>query len=137
MARLAQFMIDAKAIEDGEWIRPDEDRFDDLEILTRGYTNKYRDVLSRKLQKAAVGFQGKAEKVPSAIRDSIVADAVADYLVLDVRNLVGRDGQPVTIDQFRALLRDPSCKELIEACLSAAQLVGRVKEDETADAVGN
>jgi hypothetical protein len=137
MARLAQFMIDAKAIEDGEWIRPDEDRYDDLEILTRGHTNAYKDALSRKLQKAAVGFQGRAEKVPSSIRESIVADVVADFLVLDVRNLTGRDGKPVTADQFRALLRDPSCKELVEACLTAAQQVGRVKEVEIEDALGN
>jgi hypothetical protein len=137
MARLAQFSVNAKAIEEGEWVRPDEDRFDDLEIRTRGFTNAFRDAQNRKLQRAARGFGGDVSKVPTAQQDAIRVECLIDHAVQDVRNLIGPDGQQVKFEQFCSLLRDPAYGELVLACILAAGKVGRIRDDEVEDASKN
>lgn len=136
MARLAAFRVDSVAIENGEWKSPGEE-YDDLEIRVRGLTDSYFDAQAAKLRRAALAHGGDASKVSNAVHKQIRAECLAAHVVLDVRNLAGPDGQPVTAEQFKALLLEPDYGELVIAVLKAAAQVGRGAAAELADAKGN
>ena len=136
MARLSAFKIDSKAVETGSWVRAGEE-YDDLEILTRGFTDQYTDAHQAKLRKAAKGLGGDTSKLPIAISRALLVESLLQHVILDVRNLQDGSGQPVTMTAFAAMLSDPDYAELVSACLKAASRVGLAKADDLADAVGN
>lgn len=136
MAKLSAFRVNSKAVTEGEWVRIG-DEYDDLEIKTRGRTDQYHDATARRQRKAAAGFGGDVTKLPLAIRREINVECLIEFVVLDVRNLLDDAGEPVTLDQFRALLRDPDYKELVEACYIAAEMVGQRRAAEAEEARGN
>jgi hypothetical protein len=136
MARLAGFRVDARAIEDGDWVSPGEE-YDDLEIRTRGFTDAYYDAQNAKLRRASISVGGDVSKVSNARQREIRIECLIAHCTLDVRNLTGTDGEPVKFEAFCEMLRDPTYGELVVACIRAAALVGRVKEAEIMDAVGN
>ena len=136
MARLSAFKIDSKMVEAGDWVRVGEE-YDDLEILTRGFTDQYTDAHQAKLRKAARGFGGDTAKLPISVSRALLVESLVQNVILDVRNLKDDAGQPVLMPAFVALLRDPDYAELVAACLKAASRVGLAKVDDLADAVGN
>jgi hypothetical protein len=136
MAKLSAFKADSAAIQQGEWVRVGEE-YDDLEILTRGFTDVYFDAQASRQRRAAVGFNGDTNKLPSALRRSINIDCLIAHVVMDIRNLQHDDGRPVTRQEFEGLLRDPDYAELVVACFKAAGQVGQRKAIELDDAVKN
>jgi hypothetical protein len=137
MAKLQDFRSDTRAIADGAWVRVDEAMYDDLEIMTRGFTDGFVDAQNRRLAKAAQPFNGDQGRIPNAIRRAINAGLLKDFLVLDVRNLLDEHEQPVTCDAFVEMLADPAYARLARACFEAAGKVTVLNAEQIEHASGN
>lgn len=134
MAKLSRFRQDTATIESGEWVTlPD---WDDLRIKTRGFTHAYKDGLAQKRRRAAMGFGGDESKIPSGIFRALLTEALIQYLLLDVADLIGEDGQPVTFEAFCGLLRNPDYEPLVLACIEAAGKVGKQQGYDLEEAAG-
>lgn len=136
MARLSGFKINSKAIENGQWVSPGEE-YDDLQILTRGFTDLYTDARAAKLRRAALAYSGETTKVPNSIQREILVECMIEHVLLDVRNLTDDQGSPVDFARFCDLLRDPDYADLVTASIRAASLVGKQRLADTKDAAGN
>lgn len=136
MAKISSFRVDTKAIESGEWVSPGEE-FDDLEILTRGFTDAYTDSRSARTRKAAIPFGGDVSKIPSVVGRNILVDCLVRHVLLDVRNLQDDDGESVKFPAFCTMLGSGDYPDLLRAAVQAANKVGVAKATDTADAVGN
>jgi hypothetical protein len=113
------------------------EEFDDLEIKTRGLTDQYHDARAAKLRRAALQHGGDVNKLPLAVTRRILVECLGDHVLLDVRNLENESGEPVSFDQFKALLAEPDYADLVVAALKAAAQVGLTRQAETEDAVKN
>jgi CTP:molybdopterin cytidylyltransferase MocA len=136
MARLSNFKIDSKAVQAGAWVSPG-DEYDDLQILTRGFTDAYTDARSAKMRRAAVQFNGDQAKIPNATSRAITVDCLESHVLLDVRNLADDAGAPVLFPAFCDLLRNPDYADLLTACIKAAGQVGVRKVVDLEDALPN
>lgn len=137
MASLAKFKINSKAVNDGEWVSPG-DEYDDLMIKTRGFTNAYQDARTAKMRQAARRYSGDMTKVPSAMADEITIECMIDHCLLDVKNLLDKDQQPVDIERLKELLFDPDYqKELFNAIVKAAAIAGVFHDQDVEDAKKN
>lgn len=134
---LKDFETDSAVINDGKFVKVDG--YDELEIKTRGYTDAYLDARTRRLKKAAEKYDGDIDLIPNGERRQINGELLRDYLVLDVKG-VWHDKEkqnPVTADEFRALLGDPSYDRLTSACWRAVGLVQVAATTQQQDAEGN
>ncbi|MGC2853956.1 hypothetical protein ACM64Y_00640 [Novispirillum sp. DQ9] len=138
MAKISAFKIDSKARQEGEWVRLGGE-FEDIEIHTRALTDAYHDAVANKLRKAARGFGGDENQVPTAHRRKINVDCLIAHALLEpaVRNLKDDQGNDVTHGQFLDMLRDPDYLPLVTACFMAAARVGTMVEQDVEDAEGN
>ncbi|MFT9359536.1 hypothetical protein [Acetobacter okinawensis] len=138
MPVLSDIAVDSSAINDGAWVEIDE--YPGLKIKSRGYTDIFVDAQNRRLDKAmrAAGVS-IAALVPNAVRREINAKLLADFLVLDVDGLFkdSAQTQPVTVDEFKALLQDPRYSRLMNACWEAAGSVTRDGAQQAEEAEGN
>jgi hypothetical protein len=134
MAKLSGFKVDAAAHKDGAWVQPGPE-YGDLEFLTRGFTDEYRDAQAARLRRAAVSLGGDPTKIPAAIQRSIMVDCVTRFVLRDVRNLEDADGQPVDFPSLCALLHKPEYPDLLTAALQAAAVVGRQTAQDVEDAI--
>lgn len=138
MAKLSAFRSDTKAINDGEWVRVNEALYDDLDILTRGYTDQFVDAQNSRLIRAAEPFNGDQARIPNNVRRTINGALLREFLVIDVRNLIDDDtGEPVTREAFLAMLDNPEFNRLSRACFEAAGRVTTRAAKQATDAVGN
>ena len=138
MAQLTDFVTDEKAINEGMWIRVNPALYDDLDIFSRGFTDEFVDAQAARLRKARIdGDLTEGEALPNAMQRQINAGLLRDYLVLDVRNLNGPDGSPVSVADFTAKLGELSYTRLARACWEAASRVTARTAKANADAVGN
>ena len=138
MAKLSAFRSDRKAIVDGAWVRVNEALYDDLEILTRGFTDEFVDAQTLRLQRAAEPYAGDQTRIPNALRREVNAGLLRDYLVLGVRNLIDDDtGDPVTLDAFLTMLDDPQYFRLNRASFDAAGRVTTQSAKQIEHAMGN
>lgn len=136
MARLSAFKVDSKKIESGEWVKPGED-WDDLEILTRGHTDKFIDSQAGRLRRAAKSMGGETEKLSLAIKRAVLIDCLIEFCLLDVRGLSDDEGNKITFDQFTELLRSGDYPSLVTAAIFAAAQVGNKRSAEIEEAVKN
>jgi hypothetical protein len=137
MAKLSAFRSDTRAINDGAWIRVDDAAYGDLDIMSRGYTDEFVDAQNARLMKAAEPFLGDRDRIPNSVRREINAGLLRDFLVIDVRNLEGDDGKPVSVEQFHDMLEQPEYAKLQRACwLAAGRITTRAAEQAKA-AAGN
>jgi hypothetical protein len=137
MAKLSAFRSNTRAIADGAWVRVNEALYDDLDILTRGYTDEFVDAQTLRLQRCAEPYQGDQTRIPNAVRRGVNAGLLRDFLVLGVRNLLDDDGSEVTRDEFLAMLEDPAYYRLNRACFDAAARVTTQAGDQIKAAEGN
>lgn len=137
MAKLSDFRTDTRAIKDGAWIRVNAALYDDLEIQTRGYTDDFIDAQARRLARAAEPFGGDQTQIPNAVRRQVNAGLLREFLVLGVRNLNNDAGEPVTLDEFLAMLDDPAYYRLSRAAFEAAGRVTTQVGAQVTAAVGN
>ncbi|MDN7354345.1 hypothetical protein [Acetobacter senegalensis] len=134
---LKDFETDSAVINDGKFVKVDG--YDELEIKTRGYTDAYLDARTRRLKQAAEKYDGDIDLIPNGERRQINGELLRDYLVLDVKG-VWHDKEkqnPVTADEFRALLGNPSYDRLTSACWRAVGLVQVAATAQQQDAEGN
>jgi hypothetical protein len=134
MARLKEFQSDQKAIDEGEWVLPGEAVYGDLEIKTRGFSDQFKEARARRWAKASAAYNGT---VPEALGRKINAELLADFLILDVRNLTHDSGEPVTVAEFRKMLLLPEWDRLARACWDAAAMVTNRSMAQREDAAGN
>lgn len=137
MAKLTNFKRDSKAIAEGEWISPGEE-YEDLEIMTRGYTDMYADTRASRLRRAVTTAGVRSvESLPSATVRTITVECLISHVLLDVRGLAHEDGTPVSFGEFCELLRNPDYGDLFVAAVTAASRVGMKRAEDLADALGN
>jgi hypothetical protein len=134
MAQLTKFKRNTAAIEGGQWITLRE--YDGLRIKTRGFTDAYRDNVALRRRRAAADYGNDEVRIPARVQREITIEGLINDLLLDVADLTGPDGQPVTFEAFCNLLRDPDYEELSLACVEAAQQVGRRGQRDKAEAAG-
>jgi hypothetical protein len=134
VAKLRNFRQDSAAIESGEWVVLPE--WDNLRIKTRGFTNTYKDSIALRRRRAAQSLGGDESKIPAGIMRALLVEGLISHLLLDVADLEGEDGEPVTFDAFCALLRNPDYEQLALACIEAAQMVGRQRTWDAEEAAG-
>lgn len=145
MPKLSDFIPDTSAVTGGEAITvgPVGKSF---EITTRGFTPAYRDRLSalrreaartlnRTLQPGAAPY--RPDTLPPTVEDKCLGQALAEECIQGVAGLDGDDGQPVTIDQFRALLTSGDAPFLTALAVGAASRVGENRAEEAKAAEGN
>lgn len=141
MAKLSQFRSDTRALNDGMWVLVDPAAFDDLEILSRGFTDAFIDAQTQKIAKAARPYgyprEGSREKIPNSEMRQINAELLRDFLILDVRNLYDEAGEPVSIKDFHAMLFSQAFDRLSSACWQAAGKVTTASTMAQESAVGN
>lgn len=137
MARLKDFRTDTHALTDGVWIRVNESLYGDLEIMARGFTDDFVDARNARMKKAAKRYGQDETQIPNAELRDINASLLRDFLLMNVRNLEGDDGNPVPFVEFSATLTDPSYSQLAKACWDAAIKVSSLNVEELEDAVGN
>lgn len=137
MAKLSDFRSNTRAIADGAWIRVNEALYDDLEILTRGYTDDFVDAQTLRLQRAAEPYGGDQTRIPNALRRTLNAGLLREFLVIGVRNLVDDNGVEITRDAFLAMLDDPAYFRLNRACFEAAARVTTQTGEQAKAAEGN
>lgn len=134
MAKLSGFKVDAAAHKEGAWVQPGPE-YGDLEFLTRGFTDEYRDAMAARQRRAAVGFGGDVTKLPASIRRSIMVDCLTKFVTRDVRNLEDDNGQPIDFATMCPLLSQPAYDDLLSAALQAAAIVGRQTDLDVEDAI--
>lgn len=137
MAKLSDFRSNSKAISDGVWIRVNEGLFGDMEILTRGFDDRFIDAQNSRLKKAAGKYANDRERIPNSEHREINATLLQEFLVLDVRGLEGDDGNPIDIKSFYVLLHDEDYSALTRACWEAAQRVTSMSQVQLEEALGN
>lgn len=145
MAKLSAFRANAAAINAGRWIDvgPDDDTF---RIKTKGFTGKYRDALARMMgdhvrrmnrgKKPGDRFFTEVD-IAVTDQDAMQAEVLAEHCFLDVEGLTHDDGQSVTADEFRDLIRTEAGRPLLLLAMGAAARVGDDTEEAIQDAVGN
>jgi hypothetical protein len=149
--RLTNLQQDHNAIENGDWEEPGEPWTDpkdpkkNLRLKVRGYGDAYNDRVA-KAQEILVrearrdgrikGKQGYTD-LPLSERNAIGDEIHLDFILIDVENAEGANGQPLTVAQYRELARQPGFRTLIEAIYVAAGAVTERRAKERADAEGN
>lgn len=136
MVDLAEFRVDTKAINDGVWIRVDEQDYQDLEILSRGFVDDFVDAQNARMAKAAEAYGGDKTRIPNSVMRQVNATLLEDFLVIDVRNLTA-NGEPVKVADFHAMLYDPAFSKLARASWLASSRVTTRSATQLAAASGN
>lgn len=136
MARLSDYRSDTRAINDGVWVRVGPE-YDDLEILTRGFTDTFLDAQEARLTKAAQSYDADRAKIPNAERRTINAGLLEEFIVLDVRNLKDENEKLVEIGDFHHMLYEPEYGMLSRACWTAAGRVSTMSAAKLKAVMGN
>lgn len=135
MARLNATRRNPDVFRDGEWIELDDPEFEGAAIRTRGFTDEYTDARNR-ATRAATRRHG--DDIPAAVSRNIVIDAFLGHSLVDVRGFEDDDGRPITLDDFKAALRDqPAQIGLYIAVITAAAKAGERRAEEVKAAAGN
>lgn len=133
------FKVSSKAINEGEWVGIGEE-FGDPEpmILTRGYTDQYREEQQRRFRKVSEQYRNNERRIPDSIQRKIVAEVLIETVLLGVRDLIDdATDEDMTFEAFCAKLKDPDYRPLYDATLIAVNQVGKTSSEAVADDVKN
>jgi hypothetical protein len=145
MATLNAYKTNTRVVNDGEWVDVGAEP-NTFRIRTRGFTRRYRDKLNalrreaartanRSLRPGELPFT--VDNLPPNDEDRCQGIAISEEAFLDVSGL-DNAGQPVSADEFRAMLCNPEeYSALIVLAIGAASRVHAGREDEAKDAEGN
>jgi hypothetical protein len=136
MANLLEFQSDMKSIIDGIWVRVNE-AYGDLEIQVRGFTDAFHDARTARTIAAAEPYNGDEKKIPNAEQRRINASLMEEFLIIGVRNLNDKDGQPVPLETFHKLLYQNDYGKLSRMCWEVAGRVSARSMKQVEDAVKN
>jgi hypothetical protein len=132
--------IDSRRLESGEWVKPGED-WRDLEIQTRGHTDKFVNSHQKRLRQAAKSLNGNIEALPIEIKRAALLEALIEHCLLGVRGLGTRDPdgsvRTVTFPEFVDMLRSGDYPKLVTAAILASAQVGEKRSDDVEDAIKN
>jgi hypothetical protein len=74
-------------------------------------------------QHLAESYGNDATKIPNAEQRRLNASLMEDFLIIGVRNLHGDNGEPVSLEDFHALLYQPDYNRLSRVCWEAVSRV--------------
>lgn len=137
MVSIDAFRSDSRAINEGDWVRVDEARYGDLEILTRGFTDDFVDAQNQRTEKLAEAHMGDRTRIANSEMRKLNASLLEDYLILDVRNLTDDKGEPVSVGLFHAMLYQPEYSRLQRAAWVAAARISTRSVQQLDEARGN
>lgn len=145
MTDLSEFVTDRDVVREGDWItvgRGDKT----FEIRTRGMWKGFRDYVAGLRLEAARELNSKLgptdvrytpDTLPPSLDDKCQGRAAADRCILGVRGLM-KGGQPVTVEEFKDLLRDPDGRmSLLVVALNGIGAIGATRQEEQKEAEGN
>lgn len=145
MADLSDFTANMDAVQNGVWISVGTEP-STFRIKTRGVTSEYRDGLNLLRREAAReanrgvapgGLLVDPDRLPPTLDDRCQGRAIAKYCFLDVEGLTNK-GQPVTADEFSAILMNPEGRSmLLGYAIGAAFRVADEKKADKDAAEGN
>lgn len=127
MAKISAVTADEAAEDEGDWIAILE--CDDLEVRTRGYTDRYQDLFRQKTQRAARAYGNDPARIPEAIRRKIGTDCLLAEVTLDVRNLEG-----CTFDDVKRMVYEPRFRPLLDHLYAAANIMQARRASDLEDA---
>jgi len=138
MAKLSDFVTDARAIKDGLWVRVDPASFGDLEILSAGFTDEFLDAKTELESAASERLNiGPGRQLPNAEQRKINAELLERFLIKDVRNLYDEKNELVPISEFHRFMYLPTHSRLASAAWRAAGRVSNMTAKQLEQAVGN
>ena len=136
LALLADQVVDVQAELNGAWMHLGPD-YGDTEVKVSGLNADYDDEVQRRIRKAG---GRRPDQLPGSKRQEIVRETFAEMCFHGVRNLEHhegeRKGQPVTADEFRALILEPRYRKVYLATLSCAADVGEAWKEQAKAAAG-
>lgn len=135
MAKLTDFRVNARKLREGDWIDMGED-WDGMKLKVRAQGRAYFDARARAMARAAKDHGGDEARIPDAVVDRITAEAAGEHLLIDVAELSGANGEPVTVEDYRALMLDPDYAPLGAAVLVASDRLARRARAEAREAEG-
>lgn len=128
--KLSDVRVDAKLIEDGEWIG-DLPGCGDLEVKIRGVNNSAWQQMAQRLVNA-LPRKERMGLISAASSRRINTELLIECAVLDWRNLTDEKGQPIPYSKEKCaeLLRDPNLSDIFDGFLHAAGVVGKRSKEE-------
>lgn len=115
----------------GRWVRIDPK--DTLEINVVGTPEKFDDKLSRKLEWERVRVVSSiSREVSPTVRGRVTVETLIETRLGGVRGLFHDKAktQPVTLDEFKVLLRDPNFVDLAGFLVNAVNRVDALRESD-------
>lgn len=136
MRDLKQLVRDGDRMKKGEWIGLGAE-WNDIEVRITAIGHAYNDELAK--QNRVMARANAGGDVPSAASSAAVVETLISTVLLDVRGPrdVTIDGEPLTMENFVPLIREPGSAELVNAIIMATSRVGRRKASDTEEARGN
>lgn len=131
---LDDLLMDESVFTEGRRVRPDPDR--DLIIKTKPLGDEYADMQARLQRKAAQGFGGDVDKLPTAIKRQINAKCLIKCALMDVENCV-IGGQELSFEQFCELIQEERGRKLLGLAFVAANMATEAEAEEAKEAEGN
>ena len=133
--KVGSFRRDARAMRDGEWVSPGPE-FGEVEIKTRAMLPAYYDKLAALTAREARRVGGE-NKIGMEFRNRSIVACLVEFCLQDIRGLEHDNGEPVTFEQFVEMIGQEDYSELATMAIVATAQVGRSRDDELSDAVGN
>ncbi len=134
---LRKVVRDRIKMRDGEWIALGAE-YGKVEVLVRAMGGAYNDDVNERRRALYKEFGGM-DAVPSERDGQAMTEALIARVLVDVRG--GEDdtidGEPLNMDNFCALLREPGATGLVNALIVAATKVGLHREETKKAAAGN
>lgn len=133
---LRALVRDSKTMRDGEWVSLGQEWLN-IQVLVRGLGHDYNDNINGRQRALAKAYPGR--EVPSEMAAAEMTEALIECALVDAKapEDVLLDGQPVTLETFSKLLREPGATELVNAVILATNRVGRAKTETVKAAKGN
>jgi len=126
----------APADPQGDWIAPGGE-FDDLEVLTVGFTDAYTDMQSSRHRKLARAYGGDQNAVPVKLTRKANIDCLLAHSVFGLRNLVDEAGKDVPWETVKQMVYEEQYRPLADAMFAAARLATARRKDDLEEAEGN
>lgn len=123
------------SIEDGRWVTKREVKdLADMRVKVRGSSARLvREVFAAKEREASADLQG--DKRNEAL-GRISMETLAEVGLVDIEGLT-QEGDPVTVDQVRAMILLPEFQPLADLISRCAIVVERTREAHIKDIAGN
>ena len=146
MVSLSSVTTDPAHIQQAQWVDV-ETPHGPFRLEVRGYTTAYKTALfhsrrdralelNRTLAPGARQYTG--DSLPPDEDDKLAGKCLGKYCVENVQGLTHDSGQPVTVDEFRALIADPARGlALLGLAFRACDSIHARKQDLVKEAEGN